>query len=195
MSVLVSRWIPGSRAPASPRVGVAVMRVYLVGFMGSGKSTVGAALAAALEHPLVDLDKVIESRAGLTVREIFEQRGEPAFRELEHVALLETLELPDVIVATGGGTFATPGNAQVIGRAGVSVWLNPSFATIMRRIGALGKQDRPLFRDEVEALSLYRARLDAYRQADLVVEVRDDETPEEAAARIALWLRQTTCVT
>jgi shikimate kinase len=173
----------------------AVMHVYLVGFMGSGKTTVGAALASALGCPLIDLDLEVEARAGLTVRAIFEQLGEAAFRDLEHEALTGTSELPAAVVATGGGTFTFPRNVQLIRRAGVSVWLNPSFATIMRRIGALGKRDRPLFRTEVEALALYRSRLDAYRRADLALEIRSDESPEESAARIALWLGQQTCAT
>jgi shikimate kinase len=171
------------------------MRVYLVGFMGSGKTTVGSALASALGYPMVDLDAVVEERAGSSVREIFELHGEAAFRELEHQALQETMGLADAVVATGGGTFTFPVNAQLIARAGASIWLNPSFGSIMRRIGGLGKLDRPLFRNETEALSLYTARLEAYRQADLTVEIRDDETPEEVAARIALWMssRHPTC--
>ncbi|HEV8629858.1 MAG TPA: shikimate kinase [Thermoanaerobaculia bacterium] len=167
------------------------MRVFLTGFMGSGKTTVGRALAAALGWAFVDLDAEVESRAAMTVRDIFERRGEPAFRDLEHQVLDEVLarEGP-AVVATGGGTFTFPRNLALIRGAGVSVWLNPSFATIGRRIGALGKQDRPLFRNEVEALALYRARLDAYREADHRVDVGADERPEEVAVRVALWLQQ-----
>ena len=62
-------------------------------------------------------------------------------------------------------------NARLIRANGLSVWLNPPFATIVARIGSLGKQDRPLFRDEVQALALYRERLPAYRRADLTVDV------------------------
>jgi shikimate kinase len=185
---------PAALGIATWRAG-GVMRIYLIGFMGSGKTTVGAALAAALGYPLVDLDAVIEERAALTVREIFEQHGEGVFRDLEHEALAATLELPEAVVATGGGTSTWVRNLQLVRQSGVSVWLNPSFATIMGRIGALGKRDRPLFRTEVEALALYRSRLEAYRQADLTLEIRPDESPEESAARIALWLRQRVCAT
>jgi shikimate kinase len=94
------------------------------------------------------------------------------------------------VVATGGGTFTFPRNLALVRAAGVSVWLNPAFATIVNRIGALGKQDRPLFRNDVEALALYRARLPAYGEADHRVDVGAQETPEEVAARVAVWLQR-----
>ena len=171
------------------------MRVYLTGFMGSGKTAAGRKLAERLGVPFVDLDAEVERRAGMTVREIFELHGEPAFRNLEHEALRGTGELPDVVVATGGGTVTFEANARWIRANGVSVWLNPPFATIVGRIGALGKQDRPLFRDEIQALALYRERLPAYRRADLMVEVGPAEQPEEIAARIDLMIGGGRCVT
>jgi shikimate kinase len=167
------------------------VRVFLTGFMGSGKTTVGRALAAALSWGFVDLDAEVEARAAMTVREIFARLGEPAFRELEHAALREVLRGDEpLVVATGGGTFTIERNLQLIRAAGTSVWLNPSFGTIVERIGALGKQDRPLFRSEVEALALYRARLDAYQAADCRVDVGPAETAEEVAARVAVWLQK-----
>jgi shikimate kinase len=171
------------------------VRVYLTGFMGSGKTAVGRELAERLGAPFVDLDEEIERRAGMTVREIFEQLGEPAFRGLEQEALRATGELPDVVVATGGGTVTFEANARWIRSNGVSVWLNPAFATIVARIGGLGKRDRPLFRDEVQALALYRERLPAYRRADLTVDVGPAERPEEIAARIVLMIGGGRCAT
>jgi len=162
------------------------VRIYLTGFMGSGKSTVGRLLAERLGMPFIDLDAEIEQRAGITVREIFERHGEPVFRRLEQEALRATEEMPDAVVATGGGTMVFEGNLRWIQANGLSVWLNPPFATIASRVGGLGKRDRPLFRDEMQALALYRERLPAYQRADLTVDVAPGEGPQEIAARIAL---------
>ena len=169
------------------------MRIYLTGFMGSGKSTVGRLLAARLGAPFLDLDEEIERRAGMRVREIFELQGEPVFRRMEREALEATLTLPDVVVATGGGTVTFEVNARLIRDGGLSVWLNPPFATIVARVGGLGKEDRPLFRNETQALALYRERLPAYRRADLTVDMAPQEGPEEIAARIALRLGERRC--
>lgn len=169
------------------------MRIYLTGFMGSGKTTVGRRLAARLGAPFMDLDQEIEAHAGMTVREIFERQGEPAFRQMELEALRGTLALSDVVVATGGGTMVFEGNSRLIRSNGLAVWLNPPFATIAARIGGVGKADRPLFKDEVQALALYRERLPAYRRADLTVDVAPHEGPEEIAARIALMIGDRRC--
>lgn len=164
------------------------MRLYLVGFMGAGKTAVGELLAAQLRVPFVDLDAMVEAHAGATVREIFERSGEPGFRALEREALLASRQLGDAVVATGGGTVAQPGLRDEM-RDGIVVWLNPPFATITTRIGALGKTERPLFRDEAQAFALYRERLGAYRSADLQIDVRPEEGVQETVARLVLALR------
>lgn len=94
---------------------------------------------------------------------------------MEAETLRWTLALPDAVVALGGGTLAFEANAGAIGTQGLSVWINPAFATIASRIGGRGKADRPLFKDESQALALYRERLPAYRRADLTVDVAPDE--------------------
>ena len=162
------------------------MRIFLTGFMGAGKTAVGRRLGERLGLPFADLDEEIERRSGLTVREIFDRSGEPEFRRLERATLVELIDRPDLVLATGGGTPAFEPTARLLESGGVTVWLNPPFATIVERIGALGKQTRPLFRDETEAWRLYRSRLTAYRASDLRVDVAPGETEDEVAARVAL---------
>jgi shikimate kinase len=169
------------------------MRIFMTGFMGAGKTTVGRRLAAQLELPFIDLDEEIEQLAGSTVREIVERQGEPWFRRLELEALQAVLGRDEAVIATGGGTLTSELGARLMRDGGLLVWLNPSFATIVERIGTLGKADRPLFREEAQVLALYRERLPAYRKADLTVDVGPDETPEEVAARIGLLLRERRC--
>lgn len=169
------------------------MRIFLIGFMGAGKTTVGRLLAERLDMPFVDLDQEIEQRFAGTIRELFERHGEPEFRRLEQQALHEVLEAGgDAVIATGGGTVTSEAGARLVA-GGLSVWLNPSFSTIFGRIGSLGKADRPLLRSEAQALALYRERLAAYRRADLTVDVGAGEAPEEVAARIDLLLRERRC--
>ena len=153
------------------------MRILLTGFMGAGKTSVGRRLAANLGWPFIDLDEEIEKLAGESVREIFEHVGEGRFREVEARVLAESMRPDPVVVATGGGT------------------LNPEFATLTRRVGGRGKEDRPLFRDEATVLPLYRERLPAYALADLKVDVAPGESVEEVAARIGLLVAERTCST
>lgn len=165
------------------------MRVFLTGFMGCGKTTVGRLLSERLRVPFIDLDGAIERAAGLSVREIFEQGGEALFRRLEHEALVASVEAGrESVVATGGGTPTLERNLRILEDAGISVWLDPPFSLIAQRIGALGKRDRPLFETEAQALELYRRRLPIYRRADLRIGIEPGESPEEVASRIALLL-------
>jgi shikimate kinase len=129
---------------------------------------------------------MIEERSGQTVRELFERAGEPGFRRLEHEALAVACALDPAVIALGGGTLSAPGGVELAHQSGYLIWLHPPFATIARRIGALGKADRPLFRDEASAFDLYRERLPAYRTADLTLDVAPDEEAAEVAARLAL---------
>lgn len=171
------------------------MRIFLTGFMGAGKTTVGRLLAGRLGVPFLDLDAEIEGEAGMSVREIFASEGESGFRRRESDALRRMLVHPDVVVATGGGTIAQEANARLLHANGLTVWLNPPFSAIAQRIRGVGKADRPLFKDEAQALALFRERLPAYRQADLTVDVGNDDQPEEIAARIALLVASRRCAT
>lgn len=171
------------------------MRVYLTGFMGAGKTAVGGMVAEILGCPLLDLDQEIEKRAGRSVREIFELDGESHFRDLEHACLKETARLDEAVVATGGGTMTYERNREVVRGLGTSVWLHPSFATILRRIDEGGRRARPLFRDPEEAKRLYEERLPAYRLADLEISIAPEETAAQVAERLAARLRERRCGT
>ena len=171
------------------------MRIFLTGFMGAGKTSVGRRLAARLGWPFIDLDDEIEKVAGESVREIFENVGEGGFREIESRILAESMRQDPAVVATGGGTLTFPRNLAAARSAGLVVWLNPEFVTLTRRIGGKGKKDRPLFRDEATVLALYRERLPAYALADLKVDVGSGEAAEEVAGRIALLVAERTCST
>lgn len=158
-------------------------RIYLVGFMGAGKSTVGRALGARLNVPFVDLDEAFEALAGLTVRRAFEERGEAWFRERETELLRGTEALPDAVVALGGGTFTFPENQAAVARLGLSVFLDLPFEAIAARLGPKAV-DRPLFRSLEEARALYDARLASYRLSARILPLQGDEGVDTVVERI-----------
>lgn len=163
-------------------------RVYLVGFMGSGKTSVGRLLAARLGVPFVDLDEAFEAMAGATIRQTFETRGEAWFRDREAELLRGTADLPAAVVALGGGTFVFPENAAFVRRHGVSVFLDVPFESLARRLQ--GKTaNRPLFPSEAEALRLYEARRPFYTMADLTIFVTDRMTVEDVVKHLVVALR------
>jgi shikimate kinase len=138
-------------------------KVYLVGFMASGKTTVARALARRLGWQMADIDELIERRERQTVSEIFAKRGEPYFRTLERSVLLEQLTPRHVVVATGGGTYVDPQNRAAINSDGVAVWLDVPFERVVSRVPADGR--RPLAADRVAFERLYHARRGAYESA------------------------------
>lgn len=144
-------------------------KVYLVGFMAAGKSTVGRGLAARLGWNAEDIDDLIEKRERLTVADIFSRHGEPHFRRLERDMLRLVQPLRHVVVATGGGTFVDPDNRALINLDGVSVWLDLPLAEVIARIPVDGR--RPLAADRAALERLYLARVESYRHAHLRVDV------------------------
>ncbi len=140
-------------------------KVYLVGFMGAGKSTVARALAARLDWRAEDIDDRIEAREGRPVAQIFAREGEPYFRQVERRVLLDLLPPRHLVVATGGGTFVDPDNRALINRDGLSVWLDVPLARVVERIPADGR--RPLAADRLQFERLYETRRAAYQQAHL----------------------------
>jgi shikimate kinase len=138
-------------------------KVYLVGFMGAGKSTVARALAKRLDWRPVDIDQLIEQRERDTVAAIFARRGEPYFRAVERSVLVEQMASRHLVVATGGGTFADTQNRELINRDGVSVWLDVALERLIARVPPDGR--RPLAADRAAFEQLYAARRAAYEHA------------------------------
>ena len=139
--------------------------IYLVGFMGSGKSTVGALLARELGWAFADLDSIIEAGQSATIRDIFERMGESFFRQIERAALTEVSKTEPAVVALGGGTFAQEPNVELIRDAGgTTVWLDCSVEELWRRCAKIN--NRPLFRDPETFAQLLGQRLPYYQLAE-----------------------------
>ncbi|MEE9462652.1 MAG: shikimate kinase [Bacteroidales bacterium] len=121
------------------------MIIFLLGFMGSGKSTVGQRLAGRLGYSFIDMDARLEGEHGMTINEIFEKLGEKAFRDLESNLLKEMVSLQDAVISTGGGLPCTGNNMDLINRKGVSIYLRMEPAALLNRLSR-GKSRRPLIR-------------------------------------------------
>ncbi|HEV2500652.1 MAG TPA: shikimate kinase [Terriglobia bacterium] len=157
-------------------------QIYLLGFMGCGKSTVGQLLAREAGWPFIDLDATIEAGQGTTIREIFEKDGEPFFRRIEHAALTEASKTEPAVIALGGGTWVQEANVEFIRRTGgATVWLDCGLNELRRRCE--GITNRPLFRSPSSFAELYSQRVPYYQLADFRVST-DGSAPEEVAGRI-----------
>jgi shikimate kinase len=164
--------------------------IYIVGFMASGKSTLGRMLAAEIGWNFVDLDDEIERRAGVAIATLFDSRGEANFRKLETEMLAEFVRAIErgrpCVVSLGGGAFAEPGNFQLLENNGVSIYLDcplPILETRVRR-----NPHRPLARDLDRFRELYARRAPAYAKADYRIEVGEAEAPEHLRKLLALPL-------
>jgi shikimate kinase len=157
-------------------------QVYLAGFMGSGKTSVGELLAREIEWPFIDLDRVIESGQGLSIRQIFENSGEPFFREIERVALAEISKIQPAVIALGGGTFVQPANLNLIRETGgTTIWLDCPAEELRERCARM--DSRPLFRDPESFSHLLERRLPYYRLADHRIPT-GKQGPEEVVRQI-----------
>ncbi|HXH51191.1 MAG TPA: shikimate kinase [Terriglobia bacterium] len=156
--------------------------IYLVGFMGAGKSSVGTILAQRMGWPFVDLDTVIEAGQGATIRQIFEQAGEPFFRQVEHAALVEVTRKGPAVIALGGGTFVQRHNFDLIRQTrGATVWLDCPIEELWKRCSTM--DNRPLFRDRESFFKLFEQRLPYYRQAEFRI-ATGERSPEEIVQEI-----------
>ena len=166
-----------------------IQNLFLVGFMASGKTTVGRALAARLGLPFVDLDEEIITTAGSTIVEMIVQQGEAAFRQLETECLRRAITREAVVIALGGGAFTQSVNRSLITQAGVSIWLDAPFALCWERI----QRDavvRPLAPTADEARTRFLQRIPIYEQAEIRVQIQKDSFPEKIAGEILAHLQQ-----
>ena len=140
-------------------------KLYLVGFMAAGKTTLARALGTRLTWRTEDIDELIEAREHRSIADIFGQQGEAYFRAIERDILLQLVPLRHAVVATGGGTFVDPDNRAMINRDGASIWLDVPLDRIVARLPPDGR--RPLATDRKTLEQLYATRNAAYQHAHL----------------------------
>ena len=160
-------------------------KIYLVGFMAAGKTTVASTLGNRLGWTVVDLDARIELQEHQSISEIVATHGERHFRAAEKRALTELLAHRHTVIATGGGTFVSIENRELINNDGCSAWLDVSLNTVVERLPLDGT--RPLAAERDSMAILYAARRNAYKHAPLHLKAAR-ATPDELASQIVTYL-------
>jgi len=171
------------------RVSTSQSPIFLLGFMASGKSTVGPVLAAKLDRRFVDLDRVIEAKVGCAIVEFIMREGEERFRELETETLREAASQQGTIIAPGGGAITREENRELMSRLGITVWLDAPFELCWRRIQNDGAT-RPLAPDELTAKARYEGRLALYRQSSIRIPIDQSHSPDDISEIIINRLRE-----
>lgn len=160
--------------------------IVLIGFMGTGKSTVGKRLAQSLAWDFVDTDYEIGEVTNLSVTEIFRRHGETRFRSEERIVVSRLSQQEQIVIATGGGTVLNHFNWEALARNGIIVGLHASLEAIISRIGH--KNDRPLLNGSKEVIEkLWSERQECYAQADFTVDTSQkdiDEVVSEILVRL-----------
>lgn len=158
--------------------------IFLTGFMGSGKTTIGRLLSEELNLPVVDTDQYIEKQLNKTIREIFEKEGEEKFRTYEH-HFLKTLTVKDTIITTGGGIVLNPKNRKWMKDHGIVIYLHCDLEEIFQRL----EQDttRPLLDGDKQQniKRIYMERIDLYREAHYTI-----DTTSQIPAQIVTKIKQ-----
>ena len=158
--------------------------MYLVGFMGAGKTTVARVLGRRIGWRVEDIDERIEARERRAVSAIFAQEGEAYFRRVERSMLHELLPERNVVVATGGGTFVDPDNRAVMLSDGAVAWLDVPLSRVVERIPPSGR--RPLAADRQQMEQLYAHRQTAYGQAHVRIDAA--KPIDEVVERLLEWI-------
>ena len=159
--------------------------IYLIGMMGSGKTTSGRALAKLMGLGFVDLDERIMERTGRSINDIFKSDGEPYFRKVEREVLMQVAAKQGQVVATGGGVVLDPANGERMRQTGLMIYLKTSAEVLWERVKH--KKDRPLLgvQDPEKALAgLYQTRLSYYESFADKTFLTDRKTPESVALEI-----------
>ena len=164
------------------------MNIYLTGFMGAGKTTVGKLLAEKFDMPFVDLDDVIEQKTNLSIPMIFERYGEKYFRRLETNALHSIAQYPGNIIATGGGVNLSSENRIIMKNTGITIYLKWQVTILYQRL--IESNHRPLLKNKTESQliqhikQMLKKREPLYEQADIIIEGNKEISPEEIVALI-----------
>jgi len=158
---------------------------YLLGFMASGKSTIGRRLSDRLGWNFFDTDHEIEAAEKTAIAQIFDTRGEAEFRRIENEILRQHVRWIErgrpAVIALGGGAFLALQNRELLAGNGITIWLDCPFATVQRRVAQ--SSHRPLARDPETFAALYASRLETYRLADIHVPIESDD-PQHAVEAI-----------
>jgi len=160
------------------------MNIYLVGYMGTGKTTVGKLLAKKLRRSFIDVDEFIENRYRKTIAAIFEEKGEAGFRKIEHRALQEISSFENIVVSTGGGLPCFFDNMDLLNQTGITVYLRASVDELFDRLSA-DMQKRPLVKgknaDELRNFieTNLKKREPFYNQSHFIFDVRHCSTRKE----------------
>lgn len=163
-----------------------VKAIYLTGFMGAGKTTIGEELAKQLQLPVIDTDQQIEKKLNKSIREIFEQHGEQYFRNQE-TRILKELPTTDTIITTGGGIVINSDNREWMKNNGQVVLLNADLDTIYERVHK--DPNRPIAskKNKAELIELYQSRVEFYKDCTFIVETAHkniDEIVNEISGRL-----------
>jgi shikimate kinase len=165
------------------------MRIYLIGYMGCGKSTIGRKLSAFLGLNFIDLDKYIEERYFKTIPVIFAEEGEVAFREKERNSLNEVSQFENVVIGTGGGAPCFFDNIEMMNRTGITIYIAPDNEVLASRL-IKSKTERPLIagksKEELTAFiaDALQKRGPFYEKAKIIIRGKNELNPEEVVAEI-----------